>query len=68
MFINGAEGEGKRMMTKSNANKFGIYHKEVVCNKNLNIEYLLRFVQGACLTGAWLSFYEFSNLKNKVSY
>ncbi len=62
------EGEGKRKLIKHTASQVGIYHKEVVCNSNLKINYLMRFVQGAIQAGAWLSFYESSNLKDSVAY
>ena len=62
------EGEGKRNLIKYTASRVGVYHKEVVCNSNLKINYLMRFVQGAIQAGAWLSFYESSNLKNSVAY
>jgi hypothetical protein len=59
LIIKGTEGDGKRNMMRACAEEFGCYHKELVCNKNISFQYMLRFVQGAILAGAWLSLYEF---------
>lgn len=45
-----------------NANIFGYYYKEIVCNRSLSFQYVIRFVQGAILAGAWLGFYEFEEM------
>ena len=59
LVVTGVEGDGKRNLISACAKDYGCYYKEIVCNKNISIQYLLKFVQGAVLAGAWLSFYEF---------
>lgn len=57
LLFNGREGEGKRNLIYQSGIFYGCYQKEVVCNVKLSCQYLLRFVQGALLAGAWLVFY-----------
>lgn len=48
------------------AQEFGYFYKEIVCNRNVSIQYVMRFVQGAVLAGAWVGFYEFEEMDGKV--
>lgn len=66
LLITGVEGDGKRNLTLACAREYGCYYKELVCNKNISVQYVLRFVQGAVMAGAWLSLYEFEHLEGKV--
>lgn len=62
LLITGVEGDGKRNLMYASAQEYGCFYKELVCNKNISVQYIMRFVQGAILAGAWLSFYEFEHL------
>lgn len=66
LVLKGEEGEGKRNLMKACACEYGVYFKELVCNKNISSQYIMRFVQGAISAGAWLSFYEFEHLDDGV--
>jgi len=55
--VAGREGEGKKDIGRYTAGRLGNYYREVVCNASVGTEYVARFVQGAVLVGAWLSFY-----------
>ena len=66
LLVKGLEGQGKRNLMKACASEYGCYYKELVCNKNISIQYIMRFVQGAISAGAWLSFYEFEHLDDGV--
>lgn len=57
LIVTGVEGDGKRNLMLSCAKEYGYFYKELVCNKNISVQYVMRFVQGAVLAGAWLSFY-----------
>lgn len=62
ILFKGSEGEGKRTVLKHAAMEFGCFYKELVCNKNISMQYISKFVQGAILASAWLNFYEFEHL------
>lgn len=66
MVVTGVEGDGKRNLVAATAREYGCFYKELVCNRSVSLDYLMRFVQGAVLAGAWLSFYEFEHLEPKV--
>ena len=55
--IKGGEGEGSRNNVREAAAEFGCFYRELVCNKNISMQYIMKFVQGAILAGTWVNFY-----------